>query len=174
MQSVAACTIAGAELLLRGGAPNPVINFNATASALLCAAVLAATPVRPCASEKIIGFDGWKLLPSGQVVRGVARIDALIFSQPDFAVLPAPVRKHVQTEIAMRCAEEKSEMVEEASTKSCDQTIRGSDDAANVHYDPSNDDGGCSFRREPGVALLLAAVFLAPGRDEKEEDGGAR
>jgi hypothetical protein len=37
-----------------------------------------------------------------------------------------------------------------------------------------NDNGGCSFRREPGVALLLAAVFLAPGRDEKEEDGGAR
>ncbi len=132
------------QVLLRGGLPDPVVRVNVS-----CALDLSESAA--CPSDKVIGFDGFRILPSGHVVRGVAELDSLVLKSSDFLSLSDEIKSHVASEasrLAARpkrtCAAERRDNV----SAECDATIRGPDDPHKIHYNPSVDDYGCFVTKQ--------------------------
>ena len=80
---------------------DPVIHLNATASKIACSLDLARAT--SCASDnKVIGFAGWRMLPSGPTLRGGTPLDALVleFSHDPDLLAASPYPASLRARIA--------------------------------------------------------------------------
>ena len=133
------------EALLLGGVPDPTIHINSTATELAAPFFSSGSLSAGGCASNVIGFSGWRLMPSGTIVSGEAHLDRLIFGQPDFIALPEQVRMHIVEQAAKlpKCAGQSR--IHHTNNADCkaDAPLRGPDDPTQVHYDPSVDDSGC-------------------------------
>ena len=154
------------QAVLRGGVPDPVLNISVP-----CALDLSGPT--SCPSDKVVGFDGWRL-PSGRVVRGMAALDSLVLKSPDFLKLSDEVKSHVAFEAARLAARPKETCAVDTddarNSSDCDDTIRGPDDPSKIHYNPSVDDYGCFVTKQGENNCynygndVLTNTFAQPGR----------
>ena len=160
------------EALLLGGVPDPRIEVNSTA-AQLALPFFSAAGSKLCAAE-VIGFSGWRLIPSGQIVSGEADLDQLVFGQPEFMTLPKQIRTHIVEQAAKlpKCSGRPRLVNANANSADCkaDAPLRGPDDPSQVHYDPSVDDSGCFEKMQFDNNCynygndVLTNTFAQPGR----------
>ena len=147
------------EVLLYGGAPNPLIELNANDSALFCAGAVATFPT--CNHTRVLGFNGWRAVQLEQDVVGSAAIDHLMLGQPGFAALGAEVRAHVTAEasrLASACpaganmvaspdaAQDK--VTPSQQQQGCGSVVVGPDSPEAVKFAPASDDDGCFVKRQ--------------------------
>ena len=138
------------EALLLGGVPDPRIEVNSTAAQRALPFFSAAAAGSQLCAANVIGFSGWRLIPSGRVVSGEADLDRLVFGQPEFMTLPKQIRTHIVEQAAKlpKCSGRQvvnANANANANSADCkaDAPLRGPDDPSQVHYDPSVDDSGC-------------------------------
>jgi len=173
------CANVTLQVALLGGVPDPIVRLNESSSAAACSLFQNASF---CGNSKVLGFDGWRLLPSGATLRGNAELDALVLTSPDFLALPESTRHHVASEAArlasIPCnpqpdlAGPAQDAPIEGEKNKCkeDAPIVGPDDPQGVTYAPSADDLGC-FQTEQGenncfnyATDILTNTFAQPGR----------
>jgi len=173
------------ETMVYSGTPNPVFELGGQEWHDFCALLPLTNRTLAIPSCRVLGFTGWKICARGSkkdciVVRGEMTLDGALFEKLRVKLpeTPTQVTDHIFGEVKrlhnsnggdLRCARnDDSIIVVGANCRNV--PIKGSDDPTKVHYDPSNDDGGC-FVQEQGENNcydygndIVTNTFAQPGR----------
>lgn len=171
--------------MVNGGTPNPVFELSGQEWQDFCALMPLANRTLAIPSCRVLGFTGWKLCSSDNkqdcdVVRGELTLDGALFEKLALKLpeTPTHVTDHILGEVQRlhnsnggdwSCADNDNTIV--VAGANCNNVpIKGSDDPTTVHYDPSNDDGGCFVKEQSQNNCydygndIVTNTFAQPGR----------
>jgi hypothetical protein len=173
------------ETMVFSGTPNPVFELSGQEWQDFCALMPLANRTLAIPSCRVLGFTGWKLCSSDNkqdcdVVRGELTLDGALFEKLALKLPETPklVTDHILGEVQRlhnsnggdwSCADNDNTIV--VAGANCNNVpIKGSDDPTTVHYDPSNDDGGCFVKEQSQNNCydygndIVTNTFAQPGR----------